>query len=39
MVDLRRLTFGGSEPRTREEFQQALLCLCAPFADADDFSA
>ena len=39
MVDLGRLPFGGFEPRTREDFQQALLRLCAPFTDADDFAA
>ena len=38
MVDLQRLPFGGSEPRSREDFRQALLRLCAPFTDAQDFA-
>jgi len=38
MVDASRLPFGGTEPRTRADFQQALLRLCAPFADPADFA-
>ncbi|HEX4788091.1 MAG TPA: DUF2264 domain-containing protein [Actinospica sp.] len=38
MVDLQRLPFGGSQPRTREDFRRALLRLCAPFADAEGFA-
>ena len=35
MNDVSRLLFGGETPRTREDFQRALLELCEPFADAD----
>lgn len=35
MRDVSRFLFGGETPRTREDFQRALLELCEPFADAD----
>lgn len=38
MIDESRLLFGGAAPRTREDFQYALLRLCSPFADADGFA-
>jgi hypothetical protein len=38
MVVPRRLPFGGFQPRTREDFQQALLRLCEPFTDPEDFA-
>lgn len=39
MVDERRLPFGGTQPRTRTDFQQALLHLCEPFREPTGFDA
>jgi len=33
-----RRLFGDREPRTRKDFQQVLLQLCAPFAETEDFA-
>lgn len=38
MVDASRLPFGGIEPRTRADFQRALLRLCEPFTEPEDFA-
>jgi len=38
MVVGQRFPFGGIEPGTRADFQQALLRLCEPFTDPEDFA-